>query len=49
MDTNTAATAAKFYRLAAIHFEAANENRNGRGSYYLKLAQGELARARAAE
>ena len=42
------ATAAKFYRLSARHFAKAAEG-GQRASYYLKLAQGELARAQAAE
>jgi hypothetical protein len=45
MNTNTAA---KFFRLAAIHFAKAAEG-GDRASYYLKLAQGELARAQADE
>lgn len=44
--TNT--TAAKFYRLSAIHFAKAAEN-GPRASYYLKLAQGELRRAQELE
>lgn len=45
MDTNTAA---KFYRLSALHFAKAAEG-GDRASYYLKLAQGELRRAQDAE
>lgn len=45
MNTNTAA---KFFRLSAIHFAKAAEG-GDRASYYLRLAQGELARAHAAE
>lgn len=41
-------TAAKFFRLSAIHFAKAAEN-GPRASYYLALAQGELARAQALE
>lgn len=48
MNTNTATEAAKYFRLSAIHFAKATEN-GPRASYYLKLAQGELARAQAAE
>lgn len=43
MSTHTAA-AAKFFRLAAMHFAKAAEGGN-RSSYYMALAQGEFARA----
>lgn len=46
MTTNTD-TATKYYRLSAIHFAKAAEG-GDRASYYLKLAQGEFARAQAA-
>jgi len=46
--TITISSAAKFYRLAAIHFAKAAEG-GDRASYYATLAEGELERARIAE